>query len=279
MKGTPNTNIASYLICTILFSWLLWLPGVLSTAGIIHPGKNLFSIINAFNWIGGTSPSLIAFIFVFKHEGRKGAILLIKKALRFNLGFWYLPVMVIVPLVLICAHLLNYVIFGVRFPQNNLTHTPILILALFSFFFVLQVAEEFGWRGFALDRLMKRTNPILASIIVGCIWAIWHIPMFLSEGFGQYKNHLPYGQFFITLVLFSLVITWLQRKTKGSLVPAFVLHAFINLSGEALPLIELNDTSQGDYKAWIILNILLVVVVIPMGVDMYNKKSGSTSPE
>ena len=88
--------------------------------------------------------------------------------------------------------------------------------------------------------------------------------MFLTEGFGQHDNHLPFSQFFITLVLLSIIITWFQNNTKGSLVPAFTIHAFINLSGEVLPLIEKNENAQGNYNAWIILNIILLFIIIPL---------------
>ena len=59
-----------------------------------------------------------------------------------------------------------------------------------------------------------------------------------------------------------MLITWFQNNTNYSLIPAFVIHAFINLSGEVLPLIEKGTGKQGNYKVWIILNILLFISVV-----------------
>ena len=102
----------------------------------------------------------------------------------------------------------------------------------------------------------------ISSLIIGVLWAIWHLPMFLSKGFPHYDNHLPFGQLFITLVIASIFITWLQNNCKGSLIPAFVIHALINISGEVLPLIEKNKEVQGDYTVWIIVNVLLAIASI-----------------
>ena len=85
--------------------------------------------------------------------------------------------------------------------------------------------------------------------------------MFFSAGFGHYEQQLPFGQFFLTLVLISIVITWFQNNCGGSLVPAFICHALINLSGEILPLIERAEEGQGDYRAWILANGLFAIIV------------------
>jgi len=85
--------------------------------------------------------------------------------------------------------------------------------------------------------------------------------LFFSRGFPQYQYHLPFFQLLITFIAVSVLITWLQNNCKGSLVPAFIIHAFINFSGEILPLIEKNKDFQGDFSAWVIVNILLFVTV------------------
>jgi membrane protease YdiL (CAAX protease family) len=120
---------------------------------------------------------------------------------------------------------------------------------VFLIFFILQISEEFGWRGYTPDRLQARWSALISSLIIGVLWGIWHLPMFLSNGLPHFENHLPFGQLFITLVAASIFITWLQNNCKGSLIPAFVIHSLINISGEALPLIEKNKEVQGNYTA------------------------------
>ncbi len=207
-------------------------------------------------------PSLVAIYLVIKFDGKVGAKKLFKRLLQVRLGFWYFPVILLIPLVLVIAHILNIVLFHVSFPQAGLLTAPWWIPLVFAIFILMQFSEELGWRGFALDRLQNKFNALSSGILLGIFWAAWHIPMFLINGFGQHDNHLPFEQFFLTIILVSVLITWLQNNTRGSLIPAFIVHALINLSGEVLPLIEKNNGTQGNYTVWIITNILLFLSVI-----------------
>lgn len=259
---SSNQQLWQFFLLTFLFSWLLWLPGMLITYNLINTSQTFITISNIIKWVAGMGPSLAAIYLVIKVDGKTGTKKLFKRVLQLKLGYWYFPVFLLLPIMLVFAHLLNIIFFDASFPKTGLLAEPWWIPVLFVIFFIMQFAEELGWRGYALDRLQKRWNALFSSILLGSIWAIWHLPMFLTSGFSQHDNHLPFGQFFLTIVLMSVLITWLQNNTKGSLVPAFIIHALINLSGEVLPLIEKNSEIQGDYTVWIISNILLFLFVI-----------------
>ena len=240
----------------------MWLPSILITYSLITPSQTLITIYNVMKWVAGIGPSFAAIILVIKFDGRVGLNELFQRVLNIKLGYWYFPVFLMLPITLIAAHLINIFFFNTSFPKTSLLKEPWLIPVLFIIFFILQFSEELGWRGYALDRLQKKWNALFSSILLGSIWAIWHIPMFLINGFGQHDNHLPFGQFFLTIVLVSVLITWFQNNTKGSLIPAFIVHALISLSGEVLPLIQKNNEIQDDFTVWIITNILLFLSVI-----------------
>jgi membrane protease YdiL (CAAX protease family) len=259
---SPNPQLWQFFLLTFLFSWLMWLPGVLITYSLITPSQTLTTINNVMKWVAGIGPSLAAIILVIKFDGKVGLNKLFKRVLNIKLGYWYFPVFLMLPITLVAAHLINTFFFDTSFPRTGLLKEPWWIPVLFIIFFVLQFGEELGWRGYALDRLQKKWNALYSSLLLGCIWAIWHLPMFLSSGFGQHDNQLPFIQFLVTLVLLSVLITWFQNNTNNSLLPAFIIHAFINLSGEVLPLIEKNTEIQGDYTVWVVLNILLLISVI-----------------
>jgi uncharacterized protein len=261
-KDLTNKQLWQFFLLTFSFSWLLWLPSVLITYRLITPNQTLITLNNVIKWVAGIGPSLSAIILVIKLYGKEGLTKLFMRVLKIKLGYWYFPVLLMFPTILVAAHLINSLFFNTPLPKTGLLKEPWWIPVLFVIFFVLQFSEELGWRGYALDRFQNKWNALYSSLLLGIIWAIWHLPMFLSNGFGQHDNHLPFIQFLITLVLVSVLITWFQNNTNYSLIPAFVIHAFINLSGEVLPLIEKGTGKQGNYKVWIILNILLFISVV-----------------
>ncbi|MBT8387144.1 MAG: CPBP family intramembrane metalloprotease [Ignavibacteria bacterium] len=255
-----NKSLWLFFILTFLFSWIMWLPGVLITYGHINSNDFVVQFNAILKWVGGIGPSFVAIILIYKEQGKRGVKVLLTRAFKLKLGLWYTPIFLLIPFTVVFAHILNFLI-GAPFPNSGILQEPWWIPVLFIMFLVMVAGEEFGWRGFALDRLQTKWSAITSSIILGGLWTIWHIPMFLSKGFGHYDLQLPFDQFFITLVLVSILITWLQNNT-GSLAPAFIVHALINLSGEVLPLIGKNTETQGDYTQWIIANSIFAIVVI-----------------
>ena len=253
--------VTTFFALAFLFSWIMWLPAVLLTYGLVEEASFIGGIAKPVGFLAGIGPSAVAFLLVALDGGRNGVKALLKRGVGFRLGRWYWPVILIVPTVLILAHILNCLLGG-SFPKTGGLEQPCLIPPVFMGLFVLRRGAEFGWRGFALDALQKNRGAVHASVILGVLWSLWHIPMFLASGFGHHDYRLPFGQLLVTLVLVSILITWVQNNTGGSLIPAFVFHTYVNLSGEVLPLIERNREAQGDYTAWIIANALFAIVVV-----------------
>lgn len=261
-EKTSTKNLWQFILLTFTFSWLCWLPGLLLTYGVLAPSQTLDTVKNILQWVGGIGPSLAALFLVIRNDGKTGIKALFKRVIQFKIGMWYLPTFMLLPLGVILGHVVNGLIFDAPFPQKDILSEPWWIPVLFAIFFILQFSEELGWRGYALGRLQNRWNALTSSLLLGALWTLWHLPMFLSAGFGQHDNQLPYGQFSITIILTTVLITWLQNNTNGSLVPAFVMHTMIALTGEVLPLVEKNTSGQPDYTAWSITNVLLTVIVI-----------------
>ncbi len=271
-RSEQSDRLWQFFLLTFLFSWLMWLPGILLTYELVGSGSTISALDDAGKWIGGLGPSLIAVILTFKINGRSGVKHLLRRALNFRLGRWHAPTWLLIPVLLGVGHLLNSVLFGASGPQSGLLREPWWIPVVFLLFFVLQIGEELGWRGFALDRLQKRWSALTASIVVGCTWVAWHLPMFLAEGFGHHDNQLPIVQFAITLVTVSILMTWLQNNVGGSLIPAFVLHTYINLSSEVIPMIDKTNETQNDATAWTIANVVLVLVACTIVVSFGRRR-------
>jgi uncharacterized protein len=91
------------------------------------------------------------------------------------------------------------------------------------------LGEELGWRGYAMPRLLRVMHPILAGLLIGAIWALWHIPAFFVENSSQ--SGLSYWQFFGSLTAQGVVLTWLYLRTGGNwFFAGFIPHLAINCS-------------------------------------------------
>jgi len=84
------------------------------------------------------------------------------------------------------------------------------------------LTEEIGWRGFALPRMLETLRPLRASLALGLIWFSWHLPLLLTD---PTRPALPFA---LSVLAFSVILTWLHLATSGSLVIAVVFHATVN---------------------------------------------------
>jgi membrane protease YdiL (CAAX protease family) len=134
--------------------------------------------------------------------------------------------------------LLCFFITAVVAPALALVKAPLLTLhwaALahwstyavnYSTFLGGPVPEEPGWRGFALPMLQKRHGPFLATVILAPLWAAWHLPMFLVEG---WTTSTPW-EFLLILLGVSFLLTAAANLSRFGVLVAMVLHAFFNTS-------------------------------------------------
>ena len=136
---------------------------------------------------------------------------------------------------------------------------PAIMLALF-----LGPIEEFGWRGLALPLLQRRFAPFWAALILGVIWALWHIPSFLMGGTPQ--SAWAFGPYFAGIVAMSIILTPLFNASRGSLLIAVLFH------------FQMMNPLFPDAQPWDIL-IYIVVAVIVVWLNrrqMFQRGSGVT---
>jgi membrane protease YdiL (CAAX protease family) len=97
----------------------------------------------------------------------------------------------------------------------------------------VQAGEEIGWRGYALPRLAAYVGFARASLVLGLIWACWHLPLFFVPGIGNY------GQSFLVFVVggiaLSVAMTWLYVNTRGSVLLAMLMHSAVNQTMSIVP--------------------------------------------
>lgn len=264
-----NRDLVYYFIITYAFTWLLWFPAVLYTNGLIDGSFMVYFILGM---IAPWGPMVSAFSLTLKFEGKSEFKNNIKRWLNFKLGCWWIPVIVLIPILGILAHVINVFIFKGSFPVSDIPLWLIPIIFIITLLIEGPLAEEFGWRGYAKPRMEKKINSFSANLILGFIWGFWHLPLFFMIGF-PHHDYLPLWLFILNCVVFSLIIAWIQNNTDQSIVPAILIHTWMNVIMVFLPLMEF--TPGGNYMPWllsvIILGILMTIVIIYYGTDFIRK--------
>jgi membrane protease YdiL (CAAX protease family) len=138
---------------------------------------------------------------------------------------WYLAALG-VPLAVALAAGVTFVAVTGRFDPTRLgTATVIYPVALAFATLVGGGQEELGWRGFALPALQERFDAATASVVVGLLWTLWHLPAFVFAVPGYTGSVATYA---VLVVGVSVVLTWLYNAADGSVLPAMLLHGGVN---------------------------------------------------
>jgi membrane protease YdiL (CAAX protease family) len=226
-----NRNLTVFTLATYVFSWTCWLPIIDSLDSSPFAGSP--STLALF-FLGAYGPTLVGIAMAGIHGGRAGVKSLFKSAVNLKIGMRWLLVSVLTgPLIYACS-IAAYAALGGELGAINHGLLPWLPVVFVVPIVFGPLAEEFGWRGFALPSLDHRNKVIVSSIVIGFIWALWHAPLFWAKtgtaisGF-QIDAYLV-GLFFVAVIGSSFIYTWLFNRT-GSLAAAILLHLGMNASG------------------------------------------------
>jgi membrane protease YdiL (CAAX protease family) len=209
-----RSPLVSFLVLAFALSW--GLGAILNGNGLLAPNAS---------FILGVP---IAALFVIAlSEGRAGLKDLGRRIIRWRVAPRWYAVVFILPVVVIVAVLALLPLFGgspLDWAKQPPLTSVVFMLALFMVFpFATPIAEEIGWRGLALPRLLEGRSALTASLMLGVIWAVWHLPVVLSAPLVRVP--LP---FMLAVIPLSVLTTWIFVNTKGSLFVAILLHAWFN---------------------------------------------------
>jgi uncharacterized protein len=137
---------------------------------------------------------------------------------------------------------------------------------------LLIVGEEVGWRGFALPYLIGKWPALWSGLVVGAVWALWHLPNFFLPGYPH--RELPFAAFFLMVVAYSVLFTWLHARTRGSLLVAVVFHAALNL----FSLAGIDPARQSWWRALVYGAAALAVAAAPGGLRLAEAPTGPARP-
>jgi uncharacterized protein len=266
--------LISFFVMAYAFSWIVWSPWFLSEngAGLLPFSSPLLGGLVPIGILLG--PTLSGFIMTGATEGRAGIRRLLRRIVLWRVGLrWYLFALLGVPIVMALGTLL--LPGGLA---SLLGLGPGYVVSYLGSFVLVTILggplfEEPGWRGFALPRLQPLHGPLVGTLILGVLWALWHLPEFLvpvwAESSGG-SGFLDIVKFVLIAISFAIVITWVFNNTKASVFMAVLVHASIDTF--SIPLGVLFSPSQMANSLLLSFGALaLVLVVLTRGRLGYNR--------
>ncbi|HEY4941632.1 MAG TPA: CPBP family intramembrane glutamic endopeptidase [Rhizomicrobium sp.] len=230
-------GIIVYYALTYVFAWGLsalfllfpaWMTGHFGPVTLWNP------VIFVTIW----TPTIWAFILAYAFDGTAGLRDLFIRTLRWRVPLrWYLAATVGIAALALTA----------RFIRAAVDHTPAPPVLDFAAWPALAwyglsmlvidpgpIGEDPGWRGYALPRMLQRFHPALAAVLLGAVWAVWHLPAFLFSGMPQ--SALSVGWFLLAVVSLTVLMSWVAVNTRGAVIPAILMHwaanRFMALEGD-----------------------------------------------
>ncbi len=232
--------LLSFFALSFAWTWAFQIPVVL---GILQPALAVPMFA-----VGAVGPSLAA-IVVARSRGELRGLFRPGGRVRRR---WYVVAVSVPPLLLALAAAVA-LSFGAAPPASWLIAPVLAIMVLPA------VGEEIGWRGYAYPQLADRYGELKAAVVVGVLWALWHLPTAFLGG----ADLLDFVPFAIALVGAGVWLAWLYERAGRSVYVAIIGHAAINARFIVLP------AWPQAKAAWILLNVALGIAC---GVSLAHQK-------
>lgn len=212
---------------TFLWSWLIWTPLVLASWGILDISKDLLSVITMpIIIIGAFGPAVGAIYSISTLKGRKEVKIFLKSflSLKFSWKLW-IAIFAIIGLVNILAWYVPE-LFG--YDRVPMLLPNAYVFPVYWLYMVLLGGgqEEIGWRGYILPFIESKYGFWVGNIILGSIWAGWHIPLWFIIGASQ--TFMPFIAFLIGLTGLSFFFSWVVKRSNGRPISGLIAHGTSN---------------------------------------------------
>jgi membrane protease YdiL (CAAX protease family) len=251
--------LTGYFVLAYAISWALVLPMTFSTnlgLGLLPyalPDALGLALYVLASFVG---PAVAALIIAGLAEGRAGVLAVLRPIARWRVGpQWYAVALLANLAIWLTAYSL---VLGPGLPAAALARWPLLVtvfLPMVAFGIVIpSIGEEPGWRGFALPRLQGRYGPLRATLILGALHGLWHLPALGTLMLGPLRP-AQVAPFLLTAVGATFLYTWIFNRTGGSVLLAILTHAASNAASQWLSaLIEQSGIAlpQSGLAGWLV---------------------------
>jgi membrane protease YdiL (CAAX protease family) len=243
---TERRSPLKFFLLVFALSIPLWLIGAVTPLQLL-PGLPVSSL-NVF------CPLIAASILVYREDKTTGVTELLKRSFdyrRIRAKVWYVPTVLLMPGITILAYGLMRL---VRLPLPAPQFPVLAALVMFLAFFIAALGEEVGWSGYVIDPLQDRWNALQASILLGLVWATWHmVPLVQAQ-----RSPAWLAWWCLYTVALRVLIVWIYNNTGKSVFAAALCHAIANVSWQLFP----NYGSHWDPRITGLITALAAVIVI-----------------
>ena len=217
------------------WAYLFWLPVITSEASVwSYPNVVLLLI-------GGVSPLLAGLVLLWMNYGRAGFTDLRRRLFevcRIS-GRWWLIIVLFYPLFNLgtaaVALVTGFTAEPLAFIGSDRLFDPGALFFLLAVALLFPAIEEIGLRGYWFDQLQARWSALVSSLILGAVWALWHVPLFYMSGYYEGTTFQPELWWFLpSIVLTAIIGTWVYNNTGRSVLAVIVFHFFGNFTGETM---------------------------------------------
>ncbi|HLL63301.1 MAG TPA: CPBP family intramembrane glutamic endopeptidase [Propionibacteriaceae bacterium] len=230
MRSLARHPLLVFFLLAFGLTWVVWVPRAVGVpVGIVGQLST---------WI----PAAAAVLAAALTGGRAAVRRLLAALVRWRVGWWWYALVILGPAAFAAVVAAAYVLLGgswtTAFPAAA---TGVGSLAFFLVMLTLTdgVGEEVAWRGFALPRLLERYSALIASVVLGLLWGLWHLPLLFTEGMGLFGH--PVWLLLADIMAKSILFTWVFLRTRGSVLIAALLHGTTNLFMMSPPLTQSGD--------------------------------------
>lgn len=259
-KLTLSSRMASlvkFFGLTYLLSWACFIG-----AALISPGSPAAGLRYPIYLIGVFGPAIVAVALTAKAGGRAAVRELLGQMLRWRVHVrWYVFAISYMAGIKLLVALIYRLATG-DWPRFGHDHWYVILLAIILSTPV-QAGEEIGWRGYALPRLFARWDLARASIILGIIWACWHLPFFFIQGVDKSGQSFPI--YLLQVTALSVAAAWLYWRTRASLLLVMLMHSAVNQTLGIVPSTVSGAANVFSFSAslvaWLTVGLLCVGAV------------------
>ncbi len=247
-------------------TWFFWIAAVFIGNATICTVAMLLGLI---------SPAVTAIITVFTSRSKE----LKADFKRKILGFYKLrPLNLLLAMVvfalIVCASILLSTLFGQSLGQfaftEDFSFTGAGVGSALLTILLASVIEEVGWRGYGEDSIAQYCSWFRESVLFGCIWALWHLPLFWIPGtyhFGLRELGIGYMlNFLVSVAPMGFITTWVYVKNGRSMLASIIFHLFVNFTQERIAMTPVTKCVET------LVVVIAAVVVVTTNRDMFFEK-------